>query len=58
MTTTERIFDLARMGVDIELITMILRGDGVADSEIASAYDEVAQHTTTEVVRGQYYIRG
>jgi hypothetical protein len=57
MEITQRILDLSRQGVDIELITAILRGEGIDDSLICTAYDEVAKTTTTDVVRGQYFIR-
>lgn len=57
MTTIERIFDLARKGVDIQLITDLLRSEGVPDTDIRAGYDEIAHHSSTEVVRGQYYIR-
>lgn len=53
----DHILDLARRGVDIETITMVLRSMDFQDSEIALAYDEVSEVTSTEVVRGQYYIR-
>lgn len=57
MTTTQRVIAWAEQGVDIELMTIILRSEGVSDSEIRAGYDEVSSLSTTEIVRGQYYIR-
>lgn len=57
MTITQRVITWARQGVDIEMMTMILRSEGVPDSDIRAEYDEVALTSSTEIVRGQYYIR-
>ena len=57
MTITERILHLSGLGADIEMITMILRSEGITDSEIRAGYDEVSSSTDTEIIRGQYYIR-
>lgn len=57
MTIAERILHLSGLGADIEMITMILRSEGITDSDIRAGYDEVASHTDVEIIRGQFYIR-
>lgn len=57
MTIQERVIDLSRAGIDMEIITMVLRSEGVNDSEIAQAYDHMATLGSTETVKGQFYMR-
>lgn len=56
-TIGERVIRLSTAGVDMEMITMILRSDGIPDSEIANAYDHMATLGETEIVKGQYYMK-
>lgn len=57
MTTIDRVYRLCEQGVDMEIITMVLRSEGVDDTEIAEAYGHMATLGPTEIVRGQYYMR-
>lgn len=52
----EWILEMAAQDVPIDVMTMIARSDGYDDADIAEAYDEVAEYTSTEIIRGQYYI--
>lgn len=54
---SHRVLIMSAQGVDIEMMTMVFRSEGFSDTEIAAAYDTAAESTTTEVVRGQFYIR-
>lgn len=56
MTISERIHGLSLAGVDIETITMVLRSEGVPDSDIEAGYQDVSRYTNTEIRRGQFYI--
>lgn len=59
MTTLERVIAWANQGISMDVTTMILRSENVADSEIASAYNEIAgmENYTTTVERGIGTIR-
>lgn len=57
MTTRERVYRLCEQGIEMEVITMVLRSEGIDDSEIADAYGYMATLGPTEVVKGQYYMR-
>jgi len=52
----ERVYRLCQQGVDMEIITMVLRSEGVSDTDIANAYDYMATLGGTEIVKGQYYM--
>jgi hypothetical protein len=53
----EWILEMAAQDVPMDVMTAVARSDGYDDSDIAEAYDEVAQYTSTEIVGGQFYIR-
>lgn len=53
----ERVIHLAANGVDIETMTMVFRSEGYHDEEISEAYTTVGGFSTTEAIRGQYYLR-
>jgi hypothetical protein len=57
MTIQERVVRLAEQGIDMEIITMVLRSEGVPDNDIADAYDYMATVGPTEVIKGQYYMK-
>ena len=47
---------MARNGVDIATMTMVLRSEHYDDESIREAYQEVSTYSITEDVRGSYYI--
>lgn len=57
MTTQERVIRLCEQGIDMQLITLVLRSEGIPDAEIAQAYDHMASLGPTEIVGGHHYMR-
>ena len=43
MSVYERAVEMSTAGIDVQVMTIIFRSEGIEDSEIRSAYEQIAQ---------------